>query len=383
MSAHDGNKARNTRPLPLPPIAEGGREWLRQLTECLAPSECSGAAFASPNDVVGELPTMRLRGFGSLRQKDGAPVLIVTPMTLHDSGMADLMRGHSVVEALRASGAGPIYLTDWKSADASMRDRGLDAYVSDLNVAIDDLGGIVDVVGLCQGGWLALVHAARFPGKIRRLVLAGSPIDTGASPSPMTQLADRARATERRGDETVSGRDVFAPLGAGYGAEQAAIFALQRNPASFADTDMRAISAYERWSRRVLDLPARYAQEVATHLFAANSLARGTLTVLGKRLRLKSVKIPIFTLCGEMDEATPKAQTLGALALVGTPRSRVRSLSAPCGHFALFTGARVMRHEWRTIATWLTSQAPLGGRPPARTSLAEDAPALTPSGAAR
>lgn len=381
MSAHDGDKARRTKALPLPPVRTAGTRWIQQLTECLAPAQRPSEIFASPNAIFGELRSLRLRGFGSQRTKDGPPVLIVPPLTLHDAGLADLMRGHSVVEALRLSGAGPITLVEWKSADMSLRDCGIDAYVSDLNVAIDDLGGTVDVVGLCQGGWLALIHAARFPGKIRRLALAGSPIDTAAAPSPMTQAADRADAMDSCGDGPLSGRDLFAPLGAGYGAEQAAIFALQRNPASFTDVDMRAISTYERWSQRSLDLSVRYAQDVATHLFADNSLANGRLTVLGRQLSLKNVSVPIFTLCGEMDAAVPKAQTLAALALVGTPRSRMRSLSAPCGHFALFTGARTLRREWRTIGAWLTAQAPLGPRRAARAEVA--APALTPSGAAR
>jgi pimeloyl-ACP methyl ester carboxylesterase len=41
---------------------------------------------------------------------------------------------------------------------------------------VDDIGPPVDLIGLCQGGWLSLVYAARFPGKVRRLVLAGAPI---------------------------------------------------------------------------------------------------------------------------------------------------------------------------------------------------------------
>ncbi|MEQ6411013.1 alpha/beta hydrolase, partial [Salmonella enterica subsp. enterica serovar Enteritidis] len=47
----------------------------------------------------------------------------------------------------------------------------------DLNVAVDTIGPPVDLAGLCQGGWLSLLYAARFPDKVRRLVLAGSPVD--------------------------------------------------------------------------------------------------------------------------------------------------------------------------------------------------------------
>jgi pimeloyl-ACP methyl ester carboxylesterase len=41
----------------------------------------------------------------------------------------------------------------------------IDSYLADLNIAVDELGPPVDLIGLCQGGWLALVYAARFPKK--------------------------------------------------------------------------------------------------------------------------------------------------------------------------------------------------------------------------
>jgi hypothetical protein len=31
--------------------------------------------------------------------------------------------------------------------------------------ALHDLGGLVDLIGLCRGGWLSLVYAGRFPAK--------------------------------------------------------------------------------------------------------------------------------------------------------------------------------------------------------------------------
>ena len=89
-----------------------------------------------------------------------------------------------------------IALTFWKWATAEMRDYGIDAYLSDLNVAIDDLGGRASLVGLCQGGWLAAVYASRFPGKVDRLVLSGAPIDPGAAELRITRaLATVSPAT--------------------------------------------------------------------------------------------------------------------------------------------------------------------------------------------
>ena len=65
-----------------------------------------------------------------------------------------------------------MFVTDWRSATPETRYFSIHNFLADLNVAVDELGPPVDLIGLCQGGWLALVYAARFPKKVRRLVLS-------------------------------------------------------------------------------------------------------------------------------------------------------------------------------------------------------------------
>ena len=83
-----------------------------------------------------------------------------------------------------------MFVTDWRSADAEMRFFSIDTYLADLNVLVDRLGGSVDLIGLCQGGWMALVYAARFPTKVRKLVLAGAPVDIAAGQSFLSRAAE-------------------------------------------------------------------------------------------------------------------------------------------------------------------------------------------------
>ena len=94
-----------------------------------------------------------------------------------------------------------------------MRYLSIDNYLADLNVAIDEIGAPVDLVGLCQGGWLSLVYAARFPGKVRRLVLAGAPVDI-STPSELSKMvaALPQQAFEQmvqQGDGLVSGEHML------------------------------------------------------------------------------------------------------------------------------------------------------------------------------
>ncbi len=133
---------------------------------------------ATPGKIALELDSVRLRDFTTA--ESGVPTLLCTPLALHGAAVADLAPGHSLVEALRGAGIDRLFMADWRSASPDMRSLGIDEYLAALNVLVDDVGGRVDLVGLCQGGWLSLIYAARFPAKVRKLVMAGAPIDLAA-----------------------------------------------------------------------------------------------------------------------------------------------------------------------------------------------------------
>ncbi|MGA8653488.1 MAG: hypothetical protein WB677_23245 [Xanthobacteraceae bacterium] len=91
---------------------------------------------------------------------------------------------------------------------------GIDQYLADVNVLVDKIGSPIDLIGLCQGGWMALVYAARFPAKVRTLLLAGAPVDLRAAPSALSELADVSplavfQELVRIGDGVVPGRKVM------------------------------------------------------------------------------------------------------------------------------------------------------------------------------
>ena len=94
-----------------------------------------------------------------------------------------------MVEELRGKGRANVMVKDWKSATRARKDYGIDKYLNDINTAVEHLGGRVDLIGLCQGGWMSAMYAARFPAKVRTLVLAGAPIDTDAGDGPIKKLA--------------------------------------------------------------------------------------------------------------------------------------------------------------------------------------------------
>jgi len=316
--------------------------------------------WTTPNVVRLQLPSMRLREF-SRGISTQPPLLICAPYALHGAIITDFAPGHSLVQALQKGGVNRIYVPDWRSAAPDMRYLSIDNYLADLNVAIDEIGAPVDLVGLCQGGWLSLVYAARFPGKVRRLVLAGAPVDV-STPSELSKMvaALPQQAFEQmvqQGDGIVSGEHMLRFWNIPF-SRQDVEAALQRNLGDGSDEARMLLDRYERWDRATLDLPGTYYLEVTDQVFRQNLIAKGRFIALGRRIDLAEVRVPVFLLAGADDIVVPRDQAFATAGLLGTPPAWLERACEPCGHLSLFMGRNALGHSWRRIARWL--QADIG-----------------------
>ena len=297
------------------------------------------------------------------------PVLVCAPYALHGALVTDFAPGHSLVESLQKDGVSRIYVPDWCSATPDMRYLSIDNYLADLNVAIDDIGAPVDLVGLCQGGWLSLVYAARFPGKVRRLVLAGAPVDI-STPSELSKMvaAVPQQAFEQmvqQGDGLISGEHMLKIWNPPFSQHDVEAV-LQRNLGDGSDEARILLDRFERWDRATLDLPGTYYLEVTDLVFRQNLIAGGRFVALGRRIDLAEVRVPVFLLAGEDDIVVPRDQAFATARLLGTPPAWLEQACEPCGHLSLFMGRNALGHSWRRIARWL--QADIGDAAGARIS---------------
>ncbi len=262
-----------------------------------------------------ELPTMFLLERNAPAPATANPVLIVAPYAVHEASIADFADRHSLAQVIVEGGLECVALTYWKSATAEMRDYGVDAYLSDLNVGVDDLGGRASLVGLCQGGWLAAAYAARFPRKVSKLVLAGAPIDTGAAQSRITQTLISVPTASIAQALALSGGRVLGSLS--YALWSDNLFQGFTAEAALQCADDPALTEkFDAWNARTVDLPGAYFLQTAEWIFRENRLARGIFPALGRQSRLYDIEAPIFVLAAADDEivALPQATAVeGAL----------------------------------------------------------------------
>src|SRR5712672_759666 len=320
---------------------------------------------ATPSKIALELPAVRVRDFTMAHS--GVPTLLCPPLALHGAAVADLAAGHSLVAALSGAGIGQLFMADWRSASVDMRFLGIDEYLAVLNVLVDHIGGLVDLIGLCQGGWLSLLYAGRFPAKVRKLVMAGAPIDVAARQSGLSAIAEATPLTTFQslvnlGDGRVLGRNLAKFWGndADANAIRESLQTLQ--PIGSAEFE-RLEAVFRDWNSWTIDLPGTYYLEVVEKLYKRNELAGGSFVALGQKIDLSQLRLPMYLLAGSADEVVAPEQLLAVERLVGTQPEYLRHAVVPCNHLGLFMGKRTLEEYWPGIVRWMSEidQKGLGG----------------------
>lgn len=315
--------------------------------------------LATANKTLLDLRTMTFRDY-SVAPGDGIPTIVDAPYAGHSAVIADYSNGQSLMQTLRANGVLRLYLTDWKSATPDMKDLEIDQYLAELNVCVDELGGRVNLVGLCQGGWMSAMYAARFPEKVASLVLAGSPIDTDAGDGPIKRMAHAY---------PVSFYEELVEMGGGlmkgklmlrgwknmhpdqhYVTELAELYEHIDDPEYLKKEEI-----FSSWYENPIDLPGRWYMQAIVQLFKENRLAKGKFVALGRRLDLRSITCPVYLLAGEADDITTQEQVFDAQKYLGTPAEQVTRKLVPGGHIGLFMGSRTLKDAWPEIAGWIAA----------------------------
>jgi poly(3-hydroxybutyrate) depolymerase len=312
--------------------------------------------WTTRNKVALELPAVRLRDFST--RPEGATTLVCAPFALHAATIVDFAPNHSLVAALQSAGTDRLFVTDWRSATPEMRFWSIDDYLAALNVVVDELGGgAVDLIGLCQGGWMALIYAARFPAKVRKLVLTGAPIDIAAGKSRLSELTNNTPSsifTElvTLGDGRILGHHLlqfWAPE-----MERGEIHGLLEPADAMESAPFRRLeSRFRDWYAWAVDLPGTYYLQVVGQLFKENRLASGEFVALGRRIDLSKLHCPLFLLAARDDDIVVPEQMFATEHLVDRKHCTITKAIAPCGHLGLFMGRNVLSRVWPEIARWL------------------------------
>ncbi|NJL13864.1 MAG: alpha/beta fold hydrolase [Microscillaceae bacterium] len=322
--------------------------------------------WVSPNEVVGDLHCFKMRKFGTEGSR-AIPTLILPPFAGHYSTIADFSETQSLVRHLMEYGIENVYSLDYNSATEEMRYYDIDHYLAELNIMIDDLGDKVNLIGLCQGGWFGAIFTARFPQKVRSLVIAGAPIDTKAGDGFLENMVDQAtpfffKNMVSMGQGLMDGKYMLQGFKSmnpmqHYWQKYLDIFKKVQG----AKNDEKGLKKYEDfeiWYENTLKLPGKWYEQVINELFHKNNFIKGEFRALGQVVNPKSIQCPVYLLAGEKDEITLPEQVFEAKNYFGTPPDKLVEDLAPGGHIGLFMGSETLKVYWKKIAAWMLEVVP-------------------------
>ncbi|MEM2099862.1 MAG: alpha/beta fold hydrolase [Thermoproteota archaeon] len=314
--------------------------------------------WSSKNKIRIELDTVSLRDFSKKQKKGGVYTLILAPYAGHTSQIADYDKGQSLVETFQKCGIEKVAVTDWKSATQETKDYDIDNYLYSVDACVEELGGVANLVGLCQGGWLGAMYAARFPERVNTLTLAGSPIDTDAGDGQIKEFAHTYPMSfyeelVAMGNGVLKGEFMLRGFKNMHPGKQY----IEKYVELYKSIDdkeyLKKFEKFESWYEYTIDLPGRFYLQVVKELFKENRLVKGEFIGLGKRLDLKDIKCPVYLLAGERDDITPVEQVLDAEKYLGTDKKNIKKDIADGGHIGLFMGHQPLEENWPKIVKWI------------------------------
>lgn len=310
------------------------------------------------NEIVLSTPFAHLRDFSPAAvDPDLVPTLVLPPQAGHSSHVIDYSPEQSQLAAIAAAGLTRLYALEWRAATAATRDVTITDYLDIIDRSIRRMGGRANLVGDCQGGWLAAIYAALYPQRVHTLTLAGAPIDFHAGESVIASSTrvltgtfglTPYRALVALGGGTMPGRAVLANfIAIQPQAEIARQFDLLANITD--DAHVARYRVFEDWFKHTQDIPGAFYLWLVEHLFRRNELIAGELVIAGRRVDLAAITCPLFLLAGSTDHITPAPQLFAAADAVGTPEELVTRRTAAGGHLGLFMGHTALRDDWPVL----------------------------------
>lgn len=313
--------------------------------------------WASRNEVVAQWPIARLRSFSDPGTPDMVATLLLPPQAGHDSCIVDYAPDQSQIRTALSAGLTRVFSLDWIGATVATKDARIEDYIAVIDEAVDRVGGRVNLVGDCQGGWLAVIYAAMRPESVHTLTIAGAPVDfhageplihdwlTVLSPAKKLALYRRIVAANRGilpGRFLLAGFMAMRPHGE-----------LDRQLQLLAHVnDAEHVARYktfETWFQHTQALPGAFYLWVVEHLFLNNELIKGTLRVGDESVDLGRITCPLYLLAGAADHITPPPQVYALAQHAGTDPKMITRRQTSGGHLGLFMGHDALANHWARL----------------------------------
>jgi polyhydroxyalkanoate synthase len=310
-------------------------------------------------------------------KKHPVPVLLVYALILRPY-ILDLIPGNSFIEYLVGEGF-DVYLLDWGIPDDEDKNLSFEEYVLDYlpeaveNVVRSSRAGELTLFGYCQGGTMAAMYAAIFPGEpLKNLVLLATPVDFAPEdpglfglwtvltseryfdpnllfdPDPVVETFGNVPG-DLPGRLVEAGTSALKPL-TDYAGTYASLWERMKR-----EDSLNSLLAVSRWVDDGVTFPGEAFRQWIRDFYQQNKLARGELELRGRRVELSNIMCPVLDIAGNKDFICPLSQARPTMDLVGSEDKEMLVLDAE--HVGLMAGPVARGELWPSIGAWLGARS--------------------------
>lgn len=312
----------------------------------------------TPCEIVYRKRKARVYHYLPGRKGRHSPPILLIYALINKPYIFDLRPEESFIRFLAEEGF-DVFLLDWWGIPPSDEDQALsfyelcDEYIEEAVSRVTRLTGHpgVTLLGYCMGGTMSLIYTALHPKKVQNLVCLTTPFD-------------------------FSKGGVFAHFAKDLDLE-AMVKTFHCIPESFIDcgttmikpvgnlvTPMRKLwegmeseryvenwKAKHKWAHDGVAFPARAYREWINDFYRENRLARGELTVNGRRVNLRKITCPTLVVAAEKDHIAPVEMTCCVCDHLGSLDCRYKIF--PVGHIGIMVGRDARKSFWDYGLAWL------------------------------
>jgi poly(3-hydroxybutyrate) depolymerase len=350
------------------PVALNVPRWLATATDRKAPS------WTTPHEIVFETPVARLRDFSTSKRRV-TPTLVLPPQAGHDSCIVDYSAEQSQMRTILEAGLERAFSLDWVGATQESKDASIEDYVAAVDRAVEHCGGHVNLIGDCQGGWLATIYAALHPERVNTLTIAGAPIDFHCGEPVIHEIIRRVapdgdlrfyESLVAMGGGVLEGRHMLAGF---IMIQPSAEIARQVDLLLNLDDAAHVVRyrEFEDWFKHTQDVPGAFYLWIVRHLFRDNALISGALEIGGRHVDLARIDMPLNLMGGATDHITPPDQVFALATHASTPDELITRHVSSGGHLGLFMGHEALREHWPRMLAEVFRHSRPGSRPSVKT----------------
>ncbi len=339
----------------------------------------------TPKREVYAIDKARLYRYEPLTDKrsSAAPVLVAYGMVGRYT-MADLQEDRSLIRNLLMQGL-EVYVVDWGNPTRADRWLSFEDYVEDyLGACVQHIRrehGVqsVNLLGICEGGTLAMCYAALHPQHVHSLIVAITPVDFHA---------DRSEARPDRGfinlwTRSLKAEDIERVIDSyGYvpGKFMGLVFSMITPAKTLTKYNLDLLDVFEdeaklrnflrmeQWLADRPHHPGEAAREFFISLYQRNDLAEGRFSIGGRNVALSALTMPVLNIYALEDHIIPPPCSRALGALVGT--TDYSELALPGGHVGVFVSGKSQGIVGHHVVKWLEARA--AGSPPAGAASARE-----------